>query len=91
MYMYTHTHTRDIQSPVGGDGPVVFQQGWSFTEHGKKAEGKLVTNPYDLEAWSVLVREAQVCMFPVLLYSKNEALNEAALNGHNFSSVGPIT
>ena len=38
----------------------MFQQGWSFTEHGKKAEMKLVTNPYDLEAWSVLVREAQV-------------------------------
>ena len=59
-HTHTPTHTRDIQSPVGGDGPGVFQQGWSFTEHGKKAEVKLVNNPYDLEAWSVLVREAQV-------------------------------
>lgn len=36
------------------DGP------WSLTEHGKKAELKLKTNPYDLECWNILVREAQV-------------------------------
>lgn len=58
-----------IQSPIGGEGPGVFQQGWSFTEHGKKAEIKLMTNPYDLEAWSVLVREAQVnSAYHTLLY-----------------------
>ncbi|XP_064401775.1 cleavage stimulation factor subunit 3-like [Halichondria panicea] len=57
--MSPHIPGRGLQSPVGGDGPGVFQQGWSFTEHGKKAEVKLVNNPYDLEAWSVLVREAQ--------------------------------
>ena len=33
---------------------------WSLTDHGKKAEMKLQANPYDLESWSVLIREAQV-------------------------------
>lgn len=33
---------------------------WSLTDHGRRAEMKLRTNQYDLEAWSVLVREAQV-------------------------------
>ena len=33
---------------------------WSLTDHGKKAEKKVKENPYDLESWSVLVREAQV-------------------------------
>ena len=33
---------------------------WSLTDHGRRAEVKLRSNPYDLEAWSVLVREAQV-------------------------------
>ena len=33
---------------------------WSLTDHGRRAETKLRSNLYDLEAWSVLVREAQV-------------------------------
>ncbi len=33
---------------------------WSLTDHGKKAEQKIKTNPYDLESWSVVIREAQV-------------------------------
>lgn len=33
---------------------------WSLTDHGRRAEMKLKSNLYDLEAWSVLVREAQV-------------------------------
>ena len=33
---------------------------WSFSDHGKKCETKLKSNPYDLESWNVLVREAQV-------------------------------
>ena len=34
---------------------------WSLTDHGRRAEMKLKSNLYDLEAWSVLIREAQVC------------------------------
>ena len=37
------------------DGP------WSLSDHGKKCELKLKSNPYDLESWNMLVREAQVC------------------------------
>lgn len=33
---------------------------WSLTDHGRRAEIKLRSNMYDLEAWSVLIREAQV-------------------------------
>ena len=33
---------------------------WSLTDHGRRAEMKLRSNVYDLEAWSVLIREAQV-------------------------------
>ena len=33
---------------------------WSLTDHGRKAETKLKSNIYDLEAWSILIREAQV-------------------------------
>ena len=33
---------------------------WSLTDHGRRAEMKLKSNLYDLEAWSVLIREAQV-------------------------------
>ena len=33
---------------------------WSLTDHGKKAEQRLNGHPYDLEAWNVLIREAQV-------------------------------
>lgn len=35
---------------------------WSLTDYGKRAEMKLKTNPYDLESWSVLLREAQVSL-----------------------------
>ena len=35
---------------------------WSLTDHGRRAEMKLKSNLYDLEAWSVLIREAQVKM-----------------------------
>ena len=37
--------------------------GWSSDEQGKKAEERLSTDPYDTEAWNMLVREAQVCLF----------------------------
>ena len=33
---------------------------WSLTDHGRRAEMKLKSNLYDLEAWSILIREAQV-------------------------------
>jgi hypothetical protein len=36
---------------------------WSLNDHGKKCETKLKSNPYDLECWNVLVREAQVWIF----------------------------
>ncbi len=36
---------------------------WSLTDHGKKAEEKIRTNPYDWESWNVLIREAQVGLF----------------------------
>ena len=39
---------------------VVSESPWSLTDHGRKAELKLKSNVYDLEAWSVLIREAQV-------------------------------
>ena len=39
---------------------VVSESPWSLTDHGRKAEIKLKSNVYDLEAWSVLIREAQV-------------------------------
>ena len=35
-------------------------QPWSTTTEGQRAETKLKTNPYDLDAWGVLIREAQV-------------------------------
>jgi len=39
---------------------VISESPWSLTDHGKKAELKLKSNIFDLEAWSVLCREAQV-------------------------------
>ena len=39
---------------------VISESPWSLTDHGRKAEIKLKSNVYDLEAWSVLIREAQV-------------------------------
>lgn len=39
---------------------VISESTWSLTDHGRKAEAKLKSNIYDLEAWSVLIREAQV-------------------------------
>ena len=39
---------------------VISESPWSLTEHGRKAEIKLKSNVYDLEAWSILIREAQV-------------------------------
>lgn len=39
---------------------VISESPWSLTDHGRKAEVKLKSNVYDLEAWSVLIREAQV-------------------------------
>ena len=34
---------------------------WALTDHGKRAEMKIKNNPYDLDSWAVLLREAQVC------------------------------
>lgn len=42
------------------EGYVISESPWSLTEHGRKAEIKLKSNIYELEAWSVLIREAQV-------------------------------
>lgn len=39
---------------------VISESPWSLSDHGRKAEVKLKSNVYDLEAWSVLIREAQV-------------------------------
>jgi len=36
---------------------------WNVSERGRKAEGLLAENPYDVDAWGVLIREAQ--NFPV--------------------------
>ena len=33
---------------------------FSLSDRGQKAEGLLAENPYDLDAWGVLIREAQV-------------------------------
>ena len=33
---------------------------WNLSEPGRKAESLLVENPYDVDAWGVLIREAQV-------------------------------
>ena len=38
----------------------VFQAAEYVPEKVKKAEKKLEENPYDLDAWSILIREAQV-------------------------------
>lgn len=40
-------------------GYIISESPWSLTEHGRKAELKLKSNVYDLEAWSILIREAQ--------------------------------
>lgn len=40
----------------------ILQQGcayWSVTERGRKAEDRIETNAYDVDAWGVLIREAQ--------------------------------
>lgn len=37
-----------------------FQAAEYIPEKVKKAEKKLEENPYDLDAWSILIREAQV-------------------------------
>ncbi|KAI6649345.1 Cleavage stimulation factor subunit 3 [Oopsacas minuta] len=34
-------------------------QPWSTTAEGQRAEGKLKSNPYDIDAWGILIREAQ--------------------------------
>ena len=39
---------------------VISESPWSLTDQGKKAEFKLKASIYDLEAWGVLCREAQV-------------------------------
>lgn len=38
----------------------LFQAAEYIPEKVKKAEKKLEENPYDLDAWSILIREAQV-------------------------------
>lgn len=47
----------------GSTNYVISESPWSLTEHGRKAELKLKSNVYDLEAWSILIREAQVRKF----------------------------
>ena len=46
----------------GSVGYVISESPWSLTEHGRKAEVKLKSNVYDLDAWSILLREAQVLL-----------------------------
>ena len=38
------------------------KEGWSVEEQGKKAEERLAVDPYDVEAWNKLIREAQVSL-----------------------------
>ena len=40
---------------------------WNVSDRGRKAEGLLSENPYDVDAWGVLIREAQVCKFTFLI------------------------
>ena len=56
---------------------------WSLTDHGKKAEMKLQANPYDLESWSVLIREAQVGGSGYILHEGN-----AGRTNHPFTMQG---
>ena len=51
----------------GSTNYVISESPWSLTEHGRKAELKLKSNVYDLEAWSVLIREAQVRILHVVV------------------------
>ena len=36
---------------------------WSTSDRGRKADGRLKENPWDVDAWGVLVREAQVMLY----------------------------
>ena len=49
------THRSSTLQEVGlASGP------WSLTDHGKRAEMKINHNPFDIDSWEVLLREAQV-------------------------------
>ena len=40
---------------------------WTLSDRGRKAESILSENPYDVDAWGVLLREAQV-IFSLFLF-----------------------
>ena len=39
-----------------------------MTDHGKRAEMKISMNPFDLDSWEVLLREAQVYLIHTYNY-----------------------
>ena len=41
---------------------------WTITDRGRKAESILAENPFDVDAWGVLLREAQVSYFSSYKY-----------------------
>lgn len=49
------------------------KQGWGFIpEKVKKAQKKMDAFPYDVDAWGILLREAQVCSLSLFVSVKLE-------------------
>ena len=51
------------------------KEGWSVEEQGKKAEERLTVDPYDVEAWNKLIREAQVSLKTKRIFSDSYMLS----------------